>query len=469
MRSGLLVAVFSALLFAGSGEALAADSGVAVRWVDGSDYPDYVAVVAAPNLDDAAAVRVRTPPEDEGSTQPARLEPCEGPCQDLPLRLSVVLDVSENNLVDAPAMADALIAAVRELPSTASISLTTHPPIPRLSDAWLAPEGLNATAFSSLSQADLGDPGAAGEALMRALDERPTPAASRWALLYVGDGRGGTEDLAAVATRAQRLHVPIHVLPMGFAPDLAGLKALADATGGSHVGSLDDAVADVAGRWGHALKVGVKEATRFKLVRFRAPSLVGSNDRFSVGIGDPPTHWGEGRLTEAPGWISWFLAWFLPWGLAVFLAVLLLGWLILRPREPAPLADRREPLGWILVLNGVQQGERLPFFSSTVRLGRGENCDVVLQDRTAHRDHAELSVDPRRPTVELRDLSGRSGSTRANDQTVLGLGRFIGFADVIRLGATEIQVDLADERDRGRHGDARGRSDRDYGDDRTLL
>lgn len=74
----------------------------------------------------------------------------------------------------------------------------------------------------------------------------------------------------------------------------------------------------------------------------------------------------------------------------------------LRPREDALVPT-------FTILNGAQEGQRfvLPEGPTCLLIGRGENCDIRLNDADASREHAEVDVAFYR--VRVRDLDSKNG------------------------------------------------------------
>jgi pSer/pThr/pTyr-binding forkhead associated (FHA) protein len=85
------------------------------------------------------------------------------------------------------------------------------------------------------------------------------------------------------------------------------------------------------------------------------------------------------------------------------------------------------------VLNGPSAGKVvvLDGTSSRLRIGRGEQCEVVLDDADASREHAEIVIE--KGVARVRDLGSKNGievAGRRTDDRVLDDG------DEIRIGAT---------------------------------
>ena len=273
-----------------------------------------------------------------------------------------------------------------------------------------------------------------------------------------GPGRAPVSDLVG-------WRVPVHVLqlaaplPSDLRDEADEVRQLALLTGGRywHAAPTDDG-------W---LATGIESLSRWL-----------EDERCSVRLWSRRARRGGGLLLtarlptgavsedgEAPAWVSlapmaipggglryWLsLVWgVLMWVLlivALLLLRLLIGWLL--SRRPEKKVEERVPFGWIEVLVGTQQGERYPFYARTVRLGRGDKSDVVLDDRSVSRDHAELRLDETRPTLQVRDLSGRPGGTKVNGASVSAVPRLLGHRDRVRLANTELKIELNLERGRG--------------------
>jgi pSer/pThr/pTyr-binding forkhead associated (FHA) protein len=93
---------------------------------------------------------------------------------------------------------------------------------------------------------------------------------------------------------------------------------------------------------------------------------------------------------------------------------------------------------FLTVLNGPSEGEVVPLGEPPARLsiGRGDGCDVTLNDADASREHAEIEV--ALDGVWIRDLASKNGvivNGRSVDE------RLLDDRDEIRIGATVLRFE----------------------------
>jgi pSer/pThr/pTyr-binding forkhead associated (FHA) protein/tetratricopeptide (TPR) repeat protein len=106
-----------------------------------------------------------------------------------------------------------------------------------------------------------------------------------------------------------------------------------------------------------------------------------------------------------------------------------------------PDATRAGPPVQILVLNGPDRGRKKRFQSVRMVVGRGKDCDFVLEDQTVSRRHLELVYGD--GGVVMRDLGSVSG-TQVNDQKVDECA--LKHGDEISVGKTRLRfVDEAEQ------------------------
>lgn len=394
-------------------------------------YPYYEALVSLPSAADGERLRLVAPADSDDLHSVAVRD------ADLPAAVTLVIDASENNLVAAHAFREALKQALATT-DVAEVRLISTPGVEALSSSWSQPDDL-LSLVDQLSELDLSDGPAPGVALSEAIQSPPTSA--RWSIVYLGDGRDPS--LEAAGREAAAAGVPVHVVAMGFAPAPQRLRALARASGGELLGQIDGGSSpdQIASVYSMMARKSLATPNGYKLVAFRAPALWGETRSFRLSSHDG-TFAATGTV-DRPGTLLAFaglLAW--PWGAVGLVGVLgLLGvGLALRP---GPAEETVDALAWLVPLNGPRQGDRLPVLRSPTLIGRGEESDLVLEDKRVHRDgHAEIEVDAARRTVEIRDLSGRPGSTLVNGRNLVGARRYVGRRDRLRLGATEFRVEF---------------------------
>ncbi|HZI14485.1 MAG TPA: FHA domain-containing protein [Myxococcus sp.] len=106
-----------------------------------------------------------------------------------------------------------------------------------------------------------------------------------------------------------------------------------------------------------------------------------------------------------------------------------------------PDATRAGPPVQILVLNGPDRGRKKRFQSVRMVVGRGKDCDFVLEDQTVSRRHLELVYGD--GGVVMRDLGSVAG-TQVNDQKVDECA--LKHGDEISVGKTRLRfVDEAEQ------------------------
>lgn len=91
------------------------------------------------------------------------------------------------------------------------------------------------------------------------------------------------------------------------------------------------------------------------------------------------------------------------------------------PREPVfkePVIRGTEPWGWLKPANGIGAG--FPLNKECIRLGRGVEMDIMLNNASISRRHAQIRRLPEGCLIE--DLGSRNGvfvnSTRVQEQTI---------------------------------------------------
>ncbi len=93
---------------------------------------------------------------------------------------------------------------------------------------------------------------------------------------------------------------------------------------------------------------------------------------------------------------------------------------------------------YLLVRKGPGEGA-LHHLTGPMTLGRGTAADVMIPDEAVSRVHASVRVDG--DTVVVEDLESSNG-TRVNGSEISQAR--LGHGDVIRLGATELEVRIDD-------------------------
>jgi len=100
------------------------------------------------------------------------------------------------------------------------------------------------------------------------------------------------------------------------------------------------------------------------------------------------------------------------------------------------------PWGWLEYRSGNFQGQRLALKRSIITLGRGEDCDILLDDDMASRRHAELAWDSN--IVYLTDCESLN-STRLNGRKVRG-SMVLSSGDVIDIGTQRFLFQLTEQK-----------------------
>ena len=100
------------------------------------------------------------------------------------------------------------------------------------------------------------------------------------------------------------------------------------------------------------------------------------------------------------------------------------------------------PWGWLEYYSGNFQGQRLALKRSIITLGRGEDCDIWLDDDMASRRHAEMAWE--KQVVYLTDCDSLN-NTRLNGQRVRG-SVLLASGDVIEIGAQRFLFTLTEQK-----------------------
>lgn len=80
-------------------------------------------------------------------------------------------------------------------------------------------------------------------------------------------------------------------------------------------------------------------------------------------------------------------------------------------------------VGTLVIRRGPQEGARFPVRATSTTIGRDRACDVVLDDVTVSRTHAEIHHENRRFTVaDAGSLNGTYVNRAATDRAVLSDG-----------------------------------------------
>lgn len=86
-------------------------------------------------------------------------------------------------------------------------------------------------------------------------------------------------------------------------------------------------------------------------------------------------------------------------------------------------APAEAEVGTLVIRRGPQQGARFPVRSGATTIGRDRACDVVLDDVTVSRRHAEIRHENRQFTVaDAGSLNGTYVNRAATDRAVLSDG-----------------------------------------------
>lgn len=95
----------------------------------------------------------------------------------------------------------------------------------------------------------------------------------------------------------------------------------------------------------------------------------------------------------------------------------------------------------LIVIAGANQGVELPLKDGPCLLGRDPDCDLVLLDNYASRQHCW--VEPRGTEWWLRDLGSRNGTLVNNER--VSLERLLHDSDLIVIGTTHIRFSDPEE------------------------
>ncbi len=102
-------------------------------------------------------------------------------------------------------------------------------------------------------------------------------------------------------------------------------------------------------------------------------------------------------------------------------------------------ASAGRPLaGWVVALNGEQEGTDFRLKTGRNILGKGAKCDIVLRDAYVSERHAVLECPATEGAYVLEDLGSRHGTYLEDEPIEQGTGRRIPDGSRIRLGHTEL-------------------------------
>jgi hypothetical protein len=107
------------------------------------------------------------------------------------------------------------------------------------------------------------------------------------------------------------------------------------------------------------------------------------------------------------------------------------------PRPPARKVRRQRGAPRALTISqGPQQGESGTFADHVILVGRGADCQLVLEDDYVSTRHARVVDGP--DGVYVEDLGSTNG-TYVNNQRITA-PTAIGFSDVVRIGRTILRL-----------------------------
>jgi hypothetical protein len=111
------------------------------------------------------------------------------------------------------------------------------------------------------------------------------------------------------------------------------------------------------------------------------------------------------------------------------------------PYEPTEMiqSDEVQTMAWLVFTGeGSRYGDMVRLVGKSVVIGRDNECEVQLQDRTASRQHAKIRIERQDDEVQymLHDLATDNGTfvngARIPQPTRLNNG------DIVRIGYTEL-------------------------------
>jgi hypothetical protein len=108
------------------------------------------------------------------------------------------------------------------------------------------------------------------------------------------------------------------------------------------------------------------------------------------------------------------------------------------PDSPGPIvlaaSARSLPECWLVADRGTRAGEAIPLRGRT-RLGRGADCELVLDDARASREHA--AIEPQGERWRIADL-GSSNGTWLNGERIAGPRPLLD-GDLVQIGGTRLR------------------------------
>jgi hypothetical protein len=111
------------------------------------------------------------------------------------------------------------------------------------------------------------------------------------------------------------------------------------------------------------------------------------------------------------------------------------------PYEPTEMiqSDEVQTIAWLVFTSeGTRYGDMVRLVGKSVLIGRDNECEVQLQDRTASRQHSKIRIERRDDEVHymLHDLATDNG-TFVNGERIVQPTRLHN-GDIVRIGYTEL-------------------------------
>ena len=92
------------------------------------------------------------------------------------------------------------------------------------------------------------------------------------------------------------------------------------------------------------------------------------------------------------------------------------------------------------IMNPNSVPHQIKLTSGKMVIGRTVNCDIVINDTSASRRHAEIFYDPAMEIVTINDLKSSNGTYVNRKRVPPGEKRALAKDDIIQIGAVQMRV-----------------------------
>jgi VWFA-related protein len=258
------------------------------------------------------------------------------------------------------------------------------------------------------------------EGLLVAADEATLAATGKVTVIALTDGKdeGSAVTLEDAVRRAQANHVAIYTLGFGPHADHKTLERISKLTGGQYhyamkaedLPALYDSVQQQL-KDGYALEVASSPLRSYSDVVLPAPLRSGSHV-LSVKL----TYRGEEATAKKgfaipppplPRWLRMLIG--ILGGVLILMALLSLA-IVRSKKRGQTIVEPVIPSTWLEIVAGPQRGRRLRIEGRSLRIGKGEGCQLWLAgDSQLAPDHAEI-LSSSEGSCSLKDLGSKEGT-----------------------------------------------------------